>query len=292
MKRVIALLTACLSLSVLAQTKIDLSKQVKGNLPVANLNNGTNASASTFWRGDGTWVAAGGGGTPGGTNGQIQYNNAGAFGGLDPVTLVGTPSSGSVTYWTSATTQALLNGTGLMLLQGASAPLAYTGSSVSGVMPTALSASGVMTGTATPTLGASGVLGSVTMGNATSGTLKIQPVTGALGTTTLLIPVAAGVGTIAQRIASGSAVVNPGALTSGSCSSAIDGGTATGVLTTDIVNYAFNADPSAATGYSGIGSLVTIYKYPTADHVNFKVCNWTGSSITPASVTINWSVVR
>jgi len=97
-------------------------------------------------------------------------------------------------------------------------------------------------------------------------------------------------GTIPVTVASGTAALGTSAIASGACASVVTM-SASGVVTTDVIQWTPNADISAVIGYTPDGNL-RIYPYPTANNVNFKVCNGGTSSVTPGAVTLNWRVTR
>jgi hypothetical protein len=102
----------------------------------------------------------------------------------------------------------------------------------------------------------------------------------------------AGSGGGTVTIASGTAALGTGAIASGACATVVTSA-AVGTLTTDNILADFNADPTGIVGYvPSANGILTIVKYPTSGNVNFKVCNNTGSSITPGAITLNWRVVR
>jgi hypothetical protein len=95
-----------------------------------------------------------------------------------------------------------------------------------------------------------------------------------------------------SSIAKGTATLGTTAIASGTCATVVTVA-ATGVLTTDTINWSFNGDPTGVTGYTAATTgALAIMPYPTANAVNFKVCNRTSSSITPGAVTLNWRVAR
>jgi hypothetical protein len=97
---------------------------------------------------------------------------------------------------------------------------------------------------------------------------------------------------VTKTIASGQTAMRTLAIASGTCDTVLTI-SATGTAASDVVTLGFSGDPTAITGYTpATTGTVTVYAYPTANNVNFKVCNPTAASITPGAIAFNWRVVR
>ena len=185
-------------------------------------------------------------GTP--TDGELLIGNGtgyalGAIQGSTNVTV--TNGVGSISLALPSTITSNTSGNAATATALAAAPTQCSGSVATGI-----AASGNANCTPTPTLGASGTLGSLTMGNATSGTVTVEPVAGALGAATASLP--ANTGTLAET----NLAQTFSALQTFGTNISIGGVTPTGATGTGAL--VFGTSPTLATPALGTPSAVVL----------------------------------
>jgi hypothetical protein len=149
-------------------------------------------------------------------------------------------------------------------------------------------------------LGASGTAGSVAMGNATSGTVTLQPVTGALGSVTASLP--ANTGTIAElnlaqtfsATQTFGAVLGTGRTVSGTsdtlaatdCGTVVEYTSGSAVTTTTLASIASGSTICSIGIYQHGAGQVTISDGSSATHVSFSSCTKTAGQYALMSLAV------